>query len=105
MDNKIKVISTIQTDKFVINFPYKEGELPLEDIEILLKGDIDLNNLVRILMKLIEEEKVLDFSFKDDNNLQFSDSKINLIKRTLEDIFNEFNQIIIKKEEFLTQTP
>lgn len=98
MSTKIKVINTISSNKIDVNFNQNDDELPLESISIPTEGDIDFNSLVKTLINLIGKEKELEFEFQEES----SNPKNGLIKKTLEDIYNNFNKVITHS---LTQTP
>ena len=90
MSTKIKVINTISSNKIDVNFNQNDDELPLESISIPTEGDIDFNSLVKTLINLIGKEKELEFEFQEES----SNLKNGLIKKTLEDIYNNFNKVI-----------
>ena len=98
MSTKIKVINTISSNKIDVNFNQNDNELSLESISIPTEGDIDFNSLVRTLINLIGKEKELEFEFQEES----SNPKNGLIKKSLEDIYNNFNKVITNS---LTQTP
>lgn len=98
MSTKIKVINTISSNKIDVNFNQNDNELSLESISIPTEGDIDFNSLVKTLINLIGKEKELEFEFQEES----SNPKNGLIKKTLEDIYNNFNKVITNS---LTQTP
>lgn len=93
MSTKIKVINTISSNKIDVNFNQNDDELPLESISIPTEGDIDFNSLVKTLINLIGKEKELEIEFQQEEEL--SNSKIGLIKETLETIYTSFNKIMI----------
>ena len=93
MSTKIKVINTISSNKIDVNFNQNDDELPLEGISIPTEGDIDFNSLVKTLINLIGKEKELEIEFQQEEEL--SNSKIGLIKETLETIYTSFNKIMI----------
>lgn len=90
MSTKIKVINTISSNKIDVNFNQNNDELSLESISIPTEGDIDFNSLVKTLINLIGKEKELEFEFQEES----SNPKNGLIKKTLEDIYNNFNKVI-----------
>jgi len=79
--------------KFVINFDKHDGSIPFSSIELNVTGDVDLNPLVIELAKLIEDKRILQFEF-DDNEILTTNSKIALIKSTLDEIYTKFNENI-----------
>ena len=93
MSTKIKVINTISSNKIDVNFNQNDDKLPLESISIPTEGDIDFNSLVKTLINLIGKEKELEIEFQQEEEL--SNSKIGLIKETLETIYTSFNKIMI----------
>lgn len=90
MSTKIKVINTISSNKIDVNFNQNDDELSLESIRIPTEGDIDFNSLVKTLINLIGKKKELEFEFQEES----SNPKNELIKKTLEDIYNSFNKIM-----------
>ena len=92
------MLFSILGDKIDVNFNQNDNELSLESISIPTEGDIDFNSLVRTLINLIGKEKELEFEFQEES----SNPKNGLIKKTLEDIYNNFNKVITNS---LTQTP
>ena len=91
MSTKIKIINTISSNKIDVNFNQNDDELPLESISIPTEGDIDFNSLVKTLINLIGKEKELEIEFQQE---ELSNSKIGLIKETLETIYTSFNKIM-----------
>lgn len=94
MSTKIKVINTISSNKIDVNFNQNDDKLPLESISIPTEGDIDFNSLVKTLINLIGKEKELVIEFQQEEE-ELSNSKIGLIKETLETIYTSFNKIMI----------
>ena len=90
MNDKITIVNTISEDKIIVNFNSQTNELAINNIELLIDGDIDFNPLIEILITLIEAKKEIDFSFVDDALID-SSSKIKLVKNTMEEIYNRFN--------------
>lgn len=90
MNDKITIVNTISEDKIIVNFNSQTNELAINNIELLIDGDIDFNPLIEILITLIEAKKEIDFSFVDDTSIDLS-SKIKLVKNTMEEIYNQFN--------------
>ena len=67
------------------------GSLSFPSIELKMEGDIDLNSLVVKLSELIEEKKTLELEYEDTKSLLESNTKIQLVRSTLEEIYSVFN--------------
>lgn len=93
MDNII-ITNTITTDKISINFNLQDGSFSLTSLDLLTSGDIELNPLVIKLTELIELNKKIEVAYEDTLQLLESDSKIKLVKDTLDDIYESFNSNI-----------
>lgn len=99
MNDKITIVNTISEDKIIVNFNSQTNELAINNIELLIDGDIDFNPLIETLITLIEAKKEIDFSFEDTNNLTDSHSKIKLIKETINEIYTQFNKSVLNIDE------
>lgn len=85
------ITNTIELTKILVNFNFQDGALSFPSVEINIEGDIDFNSLVVKLTELIEHNKQLEVEYVDPELLVESNSKIALIKTTLDEIYNEFN--------------
>ncbi len=93
--NEIIIINTITENQISVGFNLNDGKVPFPPINIDITGDVDLNNLINEIIKLIELKKKFSVEFVDKNNLVESDKKIELIKETLNDIYLKFNENIL----------
>lgn len=98
--NPIIVTNSIEESKFIINFNFQDGVIPFPPFELSTNGDIELNPLVLKLTEIIELKRKIEFDFIDAGSLLESSSKLTLIKDTLEDIYNSFNNNIDNSESF-----
>lgn len=64
------------------------------NVDLDIQTDIDLNPLLIKLTKIIEVNKKLKFEFEDKNQLLQSFDKIKLIRETLIEIYDKFNDKI-----------
>lgn len=97
MDN-IVITNTIAEDKISINFDLQDGSLSLTSLDLSTSGDIELNPLVIKLAELIELNKKIEVVYEDSLELLKTDSKITLVKGTLDEIYNSFNSNITVEE-------
>ena len=97
MDN-ILISNAILADKVLISFNLQDGDLSFPTIELHTSGDIELNPLVIKLTEFLEFNRKVEITFEDSLSLLESDSKIILIKKTLDDIYDSFNSNIIEDE-------
>lgn len=84
----------VETEQIRISFDMQDGSLSFPTINLDIKSDIDLNTLLIKLTELIEIRRELEIQFEDPTDLLTSDSKIKLIKETLEEIYAKFNEDI-----------
>lgn len=84
----------IEAEQVKISFNLQDGSLPFPAINLDIRSDIDLNSLLIKLTELIEIKKELEVQFEDPTGLSTNDSKIKLIKETLEEIYAKFNEKI-----------
>lgn len=94
----IIIKNNIQQDKINISFDTQEGSLSFPEVDLDIKTDIDFNELLIKLTDFIELNKTIEFEFKDDAKLLDTSSKIKLIKETLEEIYNDYNNHIISED-------
>src|SRR5690606_33378807 len=93
----------IEESKFTINFDIQDGSLSFPSRELNIEGDIDLSAIISKLSEFIEQKKELHIEFEDTSNLAESNPKIKLIKETLNEIYNKFNEQFTVKTEVDTQ--
>lgn len=87
----------MEESKFTINFDMQDGSISFRSQELKIEGDIDLSVLITKLSEFIEQKKKLQIEFEDTSNLEDSNPKIKLVKDTLNEIYNKFNEQIIMK--------
>jgi len=97
--NNILITNTIEKDKVSINFNLQDGSLSFPVLDLSTSGDIELNPLVIKLTELLELHRKVEISYEDALLLIDTDSKIKLVKETLDDIYNSFNLNIIDEDE------
>lgn len=90
--DSIVIKHIIDESKITINFDLLNGSLSFPTIELKTEGDIDLNSLVIKLTELIVEKRTLEFEYEDANSLLSTNTKIQLIKGTLDEIYSVFNE-------------
>lgn len=100
MDNII-ITNTITEDKVSINFDLQDGSLSLISLDLSTSGDIELNPLVIKLAELIELNKKIEVAYEDSLELLATDSKITLVRETLDEIYYSFNSNITVEEDDL----
>jgi hypothetical protein len=98
MEN-ILIKNTILKDKILISFDLQDGNIPFSPFELLTSGDIELNSIVIKLSELLELNKEVKYEYEDSLSLLETDSKIKLVKETLDEIYNSFNLNIIVEEQ------
>ena len=92
--NEIIITNTIAENQISVGFNLNDGQVPFPPINIDITGDVDLNNLINEIIKLIELKKKFSIEFIDQNNLIETNNKIKLIKDTLNEIYLKFNENI-----------
>jgi hypothetical protein len=97
--NNIQINNIIQEDKVSINFNLQDGSLSFPTLDLLTSGDIELNPLIIKLTELLELHRKIEITYEDALSLLETDSKIKLVKETLDDIYNSFNLNIIDEDE------
>lgn len=90
MDDII-ITNTIGEDKFYIDFNMQDGSISFPTIELSTSGDIELNPLVIKLTELLELNRKIEVKYIDSQSLLDNESKIKLVKETLDDIYDSFN--------------
>jgi hypothetical protein len=98
MDN-ILVTNVILEDKISISFNLQDGTIPFPPFDLSTAGDIELNPLIIKLTEFLELNRLIEINYSDTLTLLEADSKIILIKSTLDDIYNSFNLNIIVEED------
>jgi hypothetical protein len=93
MEN-ILITNTIIKDKVIIGFDLQDGSLALTTVEIPTTGDIELNPLVIKLTELLELNREVEIDYIDSLSILETDSKIELVKETLDEIYDSFNSNI-----------
>jgi len=101
--NNIIVTNTIEQDKITINFDPQDGTLSFPSVNLTTTGDIDLNPLILKLTDLLELDNKLEIQYNDTHSLADTDSKIKLVKETLDDIYKSFNQNILTEDEIVKE--
>jgi hypothetical protein len=99
----IIVSNIIEQDKITINFDPQDGTLSFPSVDLTTTGDIDLNPLILKLTDLLELDNKLEIQYNDAHSLADTDSKIKLVKETLDDIYTSFNQNIITEDEIVKE--
>ncbi|MDQ1165684.1 hypothetical protein [Flavobacterium sp. SORGH_AS_0622] len=97
----IIVSNIIEQNKITINFDPQDGTLSFPSVDLTTTGDIDLNPLILKLTDLLELDNKLEIQYDDEHSLADTDSKIKLVKETLDDIYKSFNQNILSENEII----
>lgn len=100
MDDIIITI-TIDDDKFYIDFDLQDGSISFPTLELSTSGDIELNPLVIKLTELLELNRKIEVKYVDLQSLLETDSKIELVKETLDNIYESFNLNIVIEDDDL----
>lgn len=95
MEN-ILITNTILADKVIIGFDFQDGSLALTTVELSTSGDIELNPLIIKLTEVLELNRELEIDYIDSLSILETDSKIELVKETLDEIYDSFNSNIDK---------
>ena len=82
----------VEESKFTIIFDMQDCSISFPSIDLNIEGDIDLSAIITKLAEFIEQKKELQIKFEDTGNLAESNPKIKLIKETLNEIYNKFNE-------------
>ena len=99
----IIVSNIIEQNKITINFDPQDGTLSFPSVDLTTTGDIDLNPLILKLTDLLELDNKLEIQYDDEHSLADTDSKIKLVKETLDDIYKSFNQNILTENEIINE--
>ncbi|MFH6946661.1 hypothetical protein [Flavobacterium sp. FlaQc-50] len=97
--NNILINNIIQEGKVSINFNLQDGSLSFPTVDLLTSGDIELNPLVIKLTELLELHRKIEITYEDALSLLETDSKIKLVKETLDNIYDSFNLNVIDEDE------
>lgn len=92
--NEIIITNNITANQISVGFNLNNGEVPFPPITIDISGDIDLNNLINEIIKLIELKRKFSIEYVDVANLAETSDKVKLIKETLDGIYAKFNENI-----------
>ena len=103
--SEIIITNTITVSQISVGFNLNNGEVPFPPISIDITGDVDLNNLINEIIKLIELKRKFLVEFIDIANLAETNDKVKLIKDTLNGIYSKFNENVevvdtMKNEDF-----
>ncbi len=90
----ILITNTITQDNVSISFDLQDGSLALTTVEIPTAGDIELNPLVLKLTELLELNREIEIDYADSLSILETDSKIELVRETLDEIYESFNSSI-----------
>lgn len=88
----------VEESKFTISFDMQNGSISFPSQDLNIGGDIDLRALITKLSEFIEQKDELQIEFEDTNNLEESNPKIKLVKETLEEIYNKFNELVLRDD-------
>jgi hypothetical protein len=96
----IKVTNTIETDSVNIDFNIDDSTVHYPSIKINIQTDVDLTLLINKLIEFVEINHKLVVKYVDEHGLIESNSKIKLIKETLDEVFVKFNDEINNEAQF-----
>lgn len=94
--NKILITHQIEESTITIQFNLLDGEINFPELSLNLNGDIDFSQLIFKMLEFIKNKNTIETDFIDNNNLIKPNSKINLIKETLEEIYDSYNKQILE---------
>lgn len=98
MEN-ILITNTILEDKILVSFNLRDGNFSFPLVELSTSGDIELNPLVIKLTELLEFNREIEIDYDDSQSILETDSKIELIKETLDEIYASFNSNIVFEDD------
>jgi hypothetical protein len=98
MEN-ILIKNTILEDKILISFDLQDGDLSFPSLELPTSGDIELNPLIIKLTELLEVNRELEVDYDDSQSILDTDTKIKLVKETLDEIYVSFNSNIVVEDD------
>lgn len=90
--SEIILTNIIAANQISVDFNLNNGDVPFPPINIDISNDVDLNNLINKIVKLIELKKKISVEFIDADNLAETSDKIKLIMETLNGIYTKFNE-------------
>lgn len=93
--SEIIITNIITVNQISVGFNLNNGEVPFPPINIDISGDVDLNNLINEIIKLIELKRNFLVEFIDEANLIETNDKIKLITETLNGIYSKFNENVV----------
>lgn len=88
----------VEESKFTIIFDMQDGSISFPSLDLNIEGDIDLSTLITKLSEFIEQKKKLQIEFEGTNDLEESNHKIKLVKETLNEIYNKFNEQVVQDD-------
>lgn len=100
MEN-ILITNTILKDRILISFNLRNGDLSFPSVELSTSGDIELNPLVIKLTELLELNREIEIDYIDSQSILENESKIKLVKETLDEIYSSFNSNIVVEDDDL----
>ena len=98
MDDII-ITNIINEDKIYIDFNLQDGSISFPTLELPTSGDIELNPLVIKLTELLELNRKIKIDYDDSQSLLDTDTKIKLVKETLDEIYDSFNSNIVVEDD------
>lgn len=100
MEN-ILITNTILKVRILISFNLRNGDLSFPSVELSTSGDIELNPLVIKLTELLELNREIEIDYIDSQSILENESKIKLVKETLDEIYSSFNSNIVVEDDDL----
>ena len=100
MEN-ILITNTILKDRISVSFNLQNGDLSFPSVELSTSGDIELNPLVIKLTELLELNREIEIDYIDSQSILENESKIKLVKETLDEIYSSFNSNIVVEDDDL----
>lgn len=100
MEN-ILITNTILKDRISVSFNLQNGDLSFPSVELSTSGDIELNPLVIKLTELLELNREIEIDYIDSLSILDNESKIELVKETLDEIYSSFNSNIVVEDNDL----
>ncbi len=98
MEN-ILITNTILKDRISVSFNLQNGDLSFPSVELSTSGDIELNPLVIKLTELLELNREIEIDYIDSQSILENESKIELVKETLDEIYSSFNSNIVVEDD------
>lgn len=100
--NKILITHLIEETTITIEFTLKDVKINIPELHLNINADIDFSELIIKMLEFIKDKNTIELNFVDKFDLIKSNSKINLIKETLEEIYNSYNKQILEINSSLT---